>query len=126
MGSANIVGFINIANKQLKILQLLIYFSLETMRNKNNITLGQALDKMVSDFKLKGKLDETRIKQDWEQIMGKTIARHTSSVSLKQGKLYITITSASLKQNLTYELDAIKNRINEELGTKAVEQVIIT
>jgi predicted nucleic acid-binding Zn ribbon protein len=96
------------------------------MRNKNNITIGQALDRMVSDFKIKGKLDETRIKQSWEQIMGKTISRHTSNVGLKNGKLYITITSASLKQNLTYELETIKNRINEELGTNAVEQVILS
>jgi predicted nucleic acid-binding Zn ribbon protein len=96
------------------------------MRNKNNITIGQALDRMVSDFKIKGKLDETRIKQGWEQIMGKTIARHTSNVGLKNGKLYVTISSASLKQNLSYELETIKNRINEELGTNAVEQVIIS
>lgn len=96
------------------------------MRNKNNITIGQALDRMVSDFKIKGKLDETRIKQGWEQIMGKTIARHTSNVGLKNGKLYVTISSSSLKQNLSYELETIKNRINEELGTNAVEQVIIS
>jgi len=96
------------------------------MRSKNNITLGQALDRMVSDFKIKGKLDETRIKQGWEQIMGKTIARHTGQVGLRNGKLYVTITSASLKQNLSYELDAIKKRINEELGTDAVQQVIIS
>ncbi len=96
------------------------------MRNKNNITIGQALDRMVSEFKIKGKLDETRIKQGWEQIMGKTIARYTSNVGLKNGKLYVTISSASLKQNLSYELETIKNRINEELGTNTVEQVIIS
>jgi len=95
------------------------------MRTKNDITIGQALEMMVDDLKLRSKLNESRIRDGWAEIMGKPIAKYTSSVSLREGKLYIKIDSAPLKQELNYSRDKIKDLFNKELGPDVVKEVVI-
>ncbi len=96
------------------------------MRDKNNVTLGEALDKMVRDLKLTAGMNEVRIKSKWKELMGAPIARHTSSISFKSGKLYIHVTNAALKNELFYSRDKIKELFNKELGEEVVQSVILT
>ena len=80
---------------------------------------------MVDDLKLRSKLNESRIKEGWVEIMGKPIAKYTSSVSLSHGNLYIKIESAALKQELNYSRGKIMELFNKELGTDVVKNVVI-
>lgn len=95
------------------------------MRNKNAVTIKQALDQMVADLKLKTKLDESRIRDAWVDVMGKVTAKYTTNVSLTKGKLYVQVNSAPLKTELTYMRDTIKEKFNEKLGEPVVREVII-
>lgn len=93
--------------------------------NNNNITLSEAIDRYVKAMKLKPKLDEARIKTQWVELMGKPIAKYTSDISLKNGKLYIKVDSAALKQELSYSREKIKDIFNSELGENTVREVLI-
>lgn len=95
------------------------------MRVKNEVTIAKALDMMVDDLKLRSKLNESRIRDGWAEIMGKPIAKYTSSVALRDGKLYIKIDSAALKQELNYSRDKIMELFNKELGPNVVKDVVI-
>jgi len=95
------------------------------MRTKNDVTIAQALDMMVDDLKLRSKLNESRIRDGWAEIMGKPIAKYTSSVSLREGKLYIKIDSAALKHELNYSRGKIIELFNKELGPNVVKDVVI-
>ncbi|MFN8323232.1 MAG: DUF721 domain-containing protein [Chitinophagales bacterium] len=95
------------------------------MRNKNSITIKQALDMMVSDLKIKPKLDESRVKEAWLAVMGKTVAKYTTKISLHQGKLYVQVNSAALKNELTYSRDKIKEVFNKELQDDVIKEVIV-
>ncbi len=95
------------------------------MRTKNDITIGKALDMMIDDLKLRSKINESRIRDGWAEIMGKPIAKYTSSVTLRDGKLYIKIDSAPLKQELNYSREKIKELFNKEFGDNVVKDVVI-
>jgi predicted nucleic acid-binding Zn ribbon protein len=95
------------------------------MKKKNDISLQDAMKDMLQEFKLQPQLNETRIRQVWEKLMGKTIATYTSKVSLHKNVLTITILSAPLKHELTYGKALICKRINEELGEEVVTEVVI-
>lgn len=92
---------------------------------KNAVTIKQALDQMISDLKLKPGLNQTRIKEKWGEVMGKLIAKHTTAISLKNGKLYIQVDSAPLKQELGYSRDKIKEVFNKELDEPVIKEVFI-
>jgi hypothetical protein len=98
---------------------------LNVMRNKNDVTIGQALELMVDRLKLRNKLNESRIRENWAKVMGKPIARYTQQVSLKEGKLYIKIDSAPLKQELNYSRAKIIELFNKELGADVVTDVVV-
>lgn len=74
---------------------------------------------------MKPRLMEVRIQDNWEQLMGKTIARYTQSIQLIDNKLIVTTTVAPLKQELTYSKDKIIKLVNEMLGESIVREVMI-
>lgn len=71
------------------------------------------------------KMNEYRIQAIWEQEMGKTISRYTDSIRLAQGRLTISTAVAPLKQELSFSKETIRDRMNEALGERVVEEVII-
>lgn len=94
-------------------------------RNKNNVTLKDALEMMVKELKLKPRIDEVRIREEWVKLMGAPIAKYTQNISLKDGKLYIKVTSAALQHELSYSRGKIIELFNKELGEDIIKEVII-
>lgn len=88
-------------------------------------TIGDALREFMNKSRLKPRLNEVRIQENWEQLMGKTISRYTESIQLIDGKLLITTTVAPLKQELNYSKDKIIKLVNEMLGEAVVREVVI-
>lgn len=87
--------------------------------------MQDALREFMSKSRLKPRLTEVRIQENWEQLMGKTISRYTESIQLVDGRLHITTTVAPLKQELSYSKDRIIKLVNEMLGETVVREVII-
>ena len=57
--------------------------------------------------------------------MGTTINHHTKEIKYRREKLYITIESSSLKQELSYEREKIKDMMNRALGGDFIKDVMI-
>lgn len=95
------------------------------MKKKNDLSLQDAMQDMLKEFRLKPQFDETRVKSLWEKIMGKTVATYTSNISVRKNVLYLTILSAPLKHELSFAKDKIKSRLNEEMGEEYVKEVVI-
>ncbi len=91
----------------------------------NEFTLKEALRAMIDQYRLRGKLNQNRIQNLWEKLMGPSIAGYTREIRLANNKLYLTIESAALRQELSYGKDKIKKILNEELGEEYIREVII-
>lgn len=91
----------------------------------DEISLGDALRDYLRHSPFRDKMNEYRIQNLWEKMMGKTIAHYTDSIKLIQNRLIITTSAAPLKQELSYSKEKIKERMNEALGEHIIEDVII-
>lgn len=91
----------------------------------NQVSLKEALKEMLEVYRLKAKLNQTKINAVWSKLMGSSINKYTREIKLRRNKLYITIESASLRQELSYGKEKIIKIINEELGENYIEDVII-
>lgn len=91
----------------------------------SEVSLGDALRDYLRNSPFRGKMNEYRIQDLWEKIMGKTIAHYTDSIKLIQDRLIIMTSAAPLKQELSYSKEKIKNLMNEALGERVIEEVII-
>lgn len=95
------------------------------MSDKNTVSLQEAIEQMVKQYKLSPGLYESRIREKWATVMGTMIAKHTSGIQLRKGKLYLKVDSAPLKNELTYSKEKIKEIFNKELEGDIITDVLI-
>jgi hypothetical protein len=95
------------------------------MSKHNETNLKAAIEAMLNMYKLKGKYQQTRIKQLWPRLMGPVIAQYTTDLRVTRNILYVTIASAPLKQELSMGTDKICRIINETLGEDYLSEVVI-
>jgi len=91
----------------------------------NQYTLKEALKAMIEQYRLKGQLNQKRVQTAWARLMGPSITGYTREVKMYRKKLYISVNSAPLRQELSYGKEKIRRMLNEELGEEYIEEVII-
>ena len=89
------------------------------------VQLGDAMKQFLDKSKLKNGVRAVQIEELWEQIMGKTIARYTEKIQIINQTLFIKTHVGPLKQELVYQKDKIKERVNEVLGENIIQEVVI-
>ena len=88
-------------------------------------SIKDAIKDFLNKSRIKGGIQALQIEDVWEQIMGKTVARYTEKLQIVGDKLIITTAVAPLKHELIYQRDKIKQRVNEALGQKVINEVVI-
>ncbi len=89
------------------------------------LSIGDAIKEFLNKSRIKGGIQALQIEDIWEDIMGKTIARYTDKLQIIGDKLIITTSVGPLKNELIYQKEKIKQRVNEALQQKVVNEVII-
>jgi len=89
------------------------------------ISLQEAMQQFLLKSRMKEKVQALEIQDVWEELMGKTIASHTHNIQLINQQLIITTHIAALKNELLYQKEKIRNRINERFHYHAVKEVVI-
>lgn len=87
--------------------------------------IGDAIKQFLNQSRIKGDIQAMQINELWEQIMGKTITRYTDTIKVINRTLFITTNVAPLKQELSFQKEKIKLRLNEALGEKIIDDVVI-
>ncbi|MEZ4993653.1 MAG: DUF721 domain-containing protein [Saprospiraceae bacterium] len=95
------------------------------MKNHNEKTLKEALQVMVEHYRLKSRLNQTRIRAHWAEMMGPSIMRYTREIKMGRKKLYIYLDSAPLRQELSMGKEKIRRMLNEKLGEDYIQEVVI-
>lgn len=95
------------------------------MSKHNEVSLKEAIEQLIDSYKIKPKLQESQIIEFWEHCMGKTIAKHTKEIYLRNKKLFLQIDNAPLKQELLFGRDKVIKLINEKLGDEVIEDIVI-
>jgi predicted nucleic acid-binding Zn ribbon protein len=75
-------------------------------------SVGDALKRLIAQSGWGDRLNEYRLKADWEQIVGLTIARYTHDIQLRNKVLIISTDVAPLKQELVLGKDKLIEKIN--------------
>ena len=100
------------------------------MKNKNDDRKSEAaplkslMNDLFKSYHIKQKFDQTKLVTSWEQIMGKTIAGHTKKLFVKDRTLFVKLSSAPLKQELTYNKAKVIGLVNAEFEDAVIDNVI--
>lgn len=67
---------------------------------------------------------ERKVLSMWPSVMGDYIANNTSSVSIKQGVLYVKVLNASLRFELNTSRSLIIKKLNDAVGGEVVKSIV--
>jgi hypothetical protein len=87
--------------------------------------LSEALDRFISANKLEKGLDKVNAQKAWENIMGTGVNSYTREVRLERGILYVSLSSAVLREELSHGKSKIVSMLNEALGKDLVQKVVL-
>lgn len=94
------------------------------MRKPNDITMKDAVSKMLDVYRLRRKFDETSILAIWPEIMGTAIANRTKQIYIHDKKLFIRIESSVIKNELVMVRDGIIQKLNAHAGSQVINEMI--
>lgn len=94
-------------------------------RLNNENTVGEVLKFIIKDNKLQAGMDQISVKEAWKSLMGNGVNSYTKNVVLKGTVLYVELSSAVLREELSFGKDKIVAMLNEELRRDIIKEVVL-
>jgi hypothetical protein len=87
--------------------------------------ISDVLKQFISQNKLEAGMDVVNVREAWKNLMGKGVNNYTTEIQLKGSVLYVALSSAVLREELSYGKDKIIKMINEELRKDLITNLIL-
>ena len=97
---------------------------MEKRLNSQN-TVGDVLKHIILTNKLQPGIDQIDVRDAWKNLMGNGVNHYTKNVVLKGSTLYVELSSAVLREELTHGKSKIVAMINEELKRELIKEVVL-
>ena len=94
------------------------------MKRSNTQSIAEAIRAYLKESKLEKPLKERELIQSWETLLGKSVARATSKIYFREGKLYVHLSSSVVKNELFMLRDEILKKLNESAGEELVREIV--
>ena len=86
--------------------------------------MKEAMGEMIKSLHLESKMNQVKLINAWPKIMGTTVNLRTKEILIADRKLFVTLLSASLRQELFQERQKIIQKLNEEAGASVIDEII--
>jgi len=85
--------------------------------------LGTVLDKSLKRLELSPRLDEYGVWPIWNDVVGKPIARNAQPEKIRNGTLFVKVTSPVWMQQLQFMKEMIAGKLNQRLKSQIVKNI---
>ncbi|MCC8199020.1 MAG: DUF721 domain-containing protein [Tannerellaceae bacterium] len=96
------------------------------MKRKNTQTLGEVIREFFDDnTELYDKILEIRVQRAWGEILGPMVMQYTRNLYVRNGVMYVSLTSSVLRSELILYTDRLIKSLNEYAGSEVLHKIII-
>lgn len=96
------------------------------MKRKNSQMIGEVLrDIFEENTELYEKILEIRVKRAWGVVLGTMVLQYTRDLYVKDKVLYVSLTSAVLRNELMLCRERLVNSLNDYARGKAINDIVI-
>ena len=95
------------------------------MKAKEPQLLSAILGEVLKQQNLDTKLNETRLLEAWEKMLGKSINAYTKGKYVKDKVLFIHVTSAVLRNDLMMSRHILRDKLNAAVGTMVITDIVL-
>ena len=94
------------------------------MNDPNQNTVGELIKAYYAEHKGSGYLDELKIVNGWNGVVGPFIAQYTKDLYIKEGVLFVKLTSDSLRNELSYAKSLLRENLNKLVGREVLTDIV--
>ena len=95
------------------------------MKRKEIKRIDSLLDQFVRANKLEKGLAEYRLIKSWNELLGIMVAKKTKSLYIRDRKLFVTLHSSVVRNELEMMKGDLILRLNEAAGMKIIDDVVL-
>jgi predicted nucleic acid-binding Zn ribbon protein len=95
------------------------------MKRKEIKRIDSLLDQFVRANKLEKGLAEYRLIKSWNELLGIMVAKKTKSLYIRDRKLFVTLHSSVVRNELEMMKDDLIPRLNEAAGMNIIDDVVL-
>ena len=95
------------------------------MRKKNTQKIDDVIKEYLKALKIDDKLKEVNLIKSWDEVVGKTIARSTKDIFIKDRKLFVKLNSSVIRNELFMLRDGLKKALNDRAGEELIDEIIL-
>lgn len=94
------------------------------MKRNNAEQIGNLLRHFLRQEGLETPLNERRLLNAWGEVLGPAIASYTRELYIRNQVLYVHLTSAALRQELSMERELLVRNLNRHVGAQVITNII--
>lgn len=94
------------------------------MKRTNSEAVGNLIRQYLRQQGLEAPLNEYRLIQGWEHVMGPIVARYTKDIVIRNQTLHVQISSPVLRQELMMQRHELTTRLNCYVGAQVITDIV--
>ena len=95
------------------------------MERKDVKKIDSLLHQFVKAHGLERGLAEYRLMKSWKDLLGITVAKKTKSLRIQNRKLYVTLHSSVVRNELSMMKESLIPKLNEAAGMDVIDDVVL-
>ncbi|RUA10077.1 MAG: DUF721 domain-containing protein [Flavobacteriia bacterium] len=92
-------------------------------KENESYSIKDILPGFLKENNLQKGIDQVSVKEAWSEVMGKAIMSYTDEVKLSGKTLIVSLSSSTLREELSYGKEIIIKRINITLGKDLIKSL---
>jgi predicted nucleic acid-binding Zn ribbon protein len=96
-----------------------------TEARKGPISIGQSLNRLISDMGIGTRLAEKRAMLIWDEVVGPEVAQAAQPDRVSRGSLHVRVKTATWRHALLFHRDEIRKKLNARLGEDLIQQIVL-
>ncbi|MDA0378542.1 MAG: DUF721 domain-containing protein [Bacteroidetes bacterium] len=94
------------------------------MRSRRTLSLKDVLADWIRSSKLEGPLARGQVIAVWEELLSEQMRPHIGKAWVRGDKLFVQVKNAAWRQELHLRREEWRRRLNQDLGTEAVSEIV--
>lgn len=95
------------------------------MRKTNEQKIGVVIKNLLKNQKLKGRLEELDLIDKCKEMLGENLMKFIKDIAINDGRLIIQVSSAVVRNELSYQKSKIRKKINDQSKSEIIKQIIL-
>jgi predicted nucleic acid-binding Zn ribbon protein len=95
------------------------------MERKEVRKIDSLLQQFVKANGLERRLAEYRLMKSWKELLGISVAKKTKSLRIQNRKLFVTLHSSVIRNELSMIKDSLIPKLNEAAGMDVIDDVVL-